>query len=232
MTIIIDTNVVLTAKLPALKALANGDLIGGRYLDRLDVNNPKVIKPAEARAFAAAGVPLFLIYEIGGKPSGAPQGQLDREWCESYLPTIGMPSDSAIYSAIDYDAPAADMPGIVAYHKAFQSQRYRSGGYGSGYTLSQLTANGVITLRWIAESTGFSGTKEATLAGQYDLLQMISPPIDGVDVDVSRVRVPGFDFGARVPFAVAPPIAPIAAAPMTPAEHEGFLAKLREIITG
>lgn len=227
---IIDTNVDVTAKLPALKALGVTDI--GRYGDRLAPGNSKVVNAEEAKAFAAVGMRLFLIYEIGGRPTGEWQGQADRQWCESWLPMIGMPSDSGVYNTVDYDAPAADLPGIVAYFKAFQSQRYRSGGYGSGYTLSQLSANNAISLRWLSCSTGFAGTKEATLAGHYDLIQSLSPTLDGVDVDVNRLRVPGFDFGARVPFAATPPVAPIASAPLTPAEHEGFIARLREIFAG
>ena len=203
---IIDTNADVTAKLPELMAAAKGDLTIGRYLDRLMPNNPKVIKPAEARAIAAAGAGLFLIYEIGGKPSGSAQGDLDRRWCEAYLPTIGAPSTAAIYNTVDYDAPASDMASIIAYFAAFQSSHYRNGGYGSGFVLSDLFGAKVIELRWLACSRGFTGTKEALAGGAYDLAQSLSPKIAGLDVDTNYLLKPGSDFGAFVPFA-PPPVA-------------------------
>lgn len=228
MTLIIDTNVDCTNEYPSLMALGVTETI--RYGDRLAPNNPKVFNPREARAAADAGMRIGLVYEIGGHPSGASQGQIDREWCEAWLPTIGMAQPGvSIFNTVDYDAQAADTPGIVAYFKAFLSTKYRSGGYGSGYALSQLTAANAISLRWLSCSTGFTGTKEATLAGQYDLIQSLSPKLAGVDVDVNRLRVPGFDFGARVPFAATAPVVTAPAVELTPEQHEGFLAKLAEL---
>lgn len=226
---IIDTNQICTAKLLALKAA--GVTTIGRYLNRLDPKGVKVIQPDEARAFAAAGMQLFLIFEIGGKPSGAAQGELDRKWCEDYLAKIGMDqSGVSIANTVDYDAQANDMPGIEDYFGAFQSKAYRVMGYGSGFVCGQLFAKKLIALRWIAESRGFTGTKEALAAGDYDLVQSISPALDGIDVDVNAPRFPSTDFGARVPFAASPSIVPPVAT-LPSAQHETFVQRLREIFS-
>src|SRR4029077_21213702 len=90
MTTIIDTNHDVTAKPLALQAA--GITTIGRYLNRLDPGEEKVIKPAEANAIAATGLRLFLIFEIGGRPSGGPQGDLDGRGGARYSPTVGAPA--------------------------------------------------------------------------------------------------------------------------------------------
>jgi hypothetical protein len=232
MKIIIDTPIDVSAKLPALKAAAGGDLEVGRYLDCLNPHEQKVIKPAEARAFAAAGVPLFLIYEITGRPTGAVIGRRDGAWCKDYVPTLGMPLESTIFYTVDYDAPPVDMPGILAAFRAFgTASGYRIGGYGSGSVTGRLYDEKAIALRWLSCSGAFLGTGTAKAAGNFELLQSLSKPIAGVDVDVNRLREPSIDFGARVPFGAAPPIAPAIAA-AAPVSHETFLQRLAEIFRG
>lgn len=227
---IVDTDLRLTAaQYAGLKAA--GALAVGRYLDRLNPAEAKVIGADEARAAAAAGMPIFLVYEIGGRPSGTSQGQLDAAWCRAYLPAIGMPADCAIYNAVDYDAQPADMPGIADHFGAFRSPgSYRTGAYGSGYVTGQLFGSGLIDqLRWVSESGGFLGTAAAIASGAYEMRQSVSGPVLGISVDVNTLREPGLDFGARVPFAgenqAAPPAAVAAAAP----PPESFLDRLRQI---
>src|SRR5580704_4414604 len=134
MTAIIDTNRDVTAWLPALKAA--GVTAIGRYLNRLDPGEEKVVKPTEARAIAACGLRLFLIFEIGGRPNGGAQGHLDGRWSAKYMAEVGAPAGAAIYYAVDYDAQADDMPGILAafetFHAAVAAAGYRAGVYGSG----------------------------------------------------------------------------------------------------
>lgn len=224
--IIIDTPVVVTEKLPALKAAGVGAI--GRYLNRRNPHEAKVIQPAEARAFAAIGMPLFPIYEFDGRPSGAAEGAADAAYCKAVLPALGMPDDAAIYATVDYDAAPVDLPGILAYFRAFRAPGvYRTGGYGSGYVCGQLLAGLAIDrLRWLACSGGYRGSREALAAGDYEMAQHLAPKLDGLDVDVSVLRSPGLDFGARVPFAPTPAPAPVAqAAP----PHPSLLDRLREI---
>jgi hypothetical protein len=234
--IIIDTPIPLSATQYA--ALKNSCSVGAviRYLDRLDPNGAKTIKPAEARAAASVGMPIGLVFEIGGRPTGAAQGAADAAWSKAYVQTLGFALDCglSIPNAVDYDAPQSDLPGILDYFKAWTAgiAPYRSGAYGSGYVLGSLWAAKLIVLRWISCSSAFDGTQAALKFGNYDMEQFLSPELDGIDVDTNRLRVPGFDFGARVPFAASSPIAAAPSAPLTPAEHEGFLARLREIFAG
>jgi hypothetical protein len=230
MSLIVDTDVRLNAdKLSALKNSCSVTAVG-RYLDRLDPLTPKVIDLAEAEDFAKVGMPMFPIFEIGGRPAGAAQGQADAQWVKSYLPTIGMPNDTCVANAVDFDAQATDMPPIMYYFASWSPTLapYRSGGYGSGFVLGQLATARTIVMRWISCSPGFAGTHAALAAGAYDMEQFLSPALDGIDVDVNRLRVPGYDFGARVPFAPAH-VAPVVAATPAPSELAAIVARIREI---
>ena len=201
MTAIIDTNRDVTAQLPALQAA--GVTTIGRYLNRLDPGEEKVIKPAEARAIAAAGLRLFLIFEIGGRPSGSAQGHLDGRWSATYMPTIGAPAGAAIYYAVDYDAQADDMPGILAafatFHAAVVAAGYRAGVYGSGDVCTAVTAAGFATLSMLSCSVDWSGSEAYAASRQWALLQHTPRPLCGIDCDTD---VANGDFGDFVPYSV------------------------------
>jgi hypothetical protein len=203
MTAIIDTNHDVTDQLPALEAA--GVTAIGRYLNRLDPSEEKVIKPAEAKAIAAAGLRLFLIFEIGGRPSGSAQGHLDGRWSAKYLPQIGAPAGTAIYYAVDYDAQAEDMPGILAafetFHAAVVAAGYRVGVYGSGDVCTAVTAAGFATLPMLSCSVDWSGSQPYAASRKWVLLQHTPQPLCGIDCDPD---VANGDFGGFVPFAAPP----------------------------
>jgi Rv2525c-like, glycoside hydrolase-like domain len=227
MTAIIDTNCDVTDQLPALQAA--GITTIGRYLDRLGPEEEKVIKPAEARAMAVAGLRLFLIFEIGGRPSGSAQGHLDGRWSAKYLPTIGAPAGAAIYYAVDYDAQRDDMPGILAafatFHAAVVAAGYRAGVYGSGDVCTAVIAGGSATLSMLSCSVDWSGSEAYAASGQWALLQHPPRPLCGIDCDTD---VANGDFGDFVPFA-----APLAATnPNSVPAGRGWLAWLKQKFRG
>lgn len=230
--IIIDTAQTLSlAQYRALKANVSAVI---RYLDRLDPNGAKNFKIDEARAAAEAGMPIMLVFEMYGTPSGASQAALDSSWVRSYVPTVGFAPGSglAIANAVDEDATAAMIQGIVDYFKVWTPgiAPYRAGAYGSGFVVSTLDAQKLISLRWIACSSGWAGTRAVIAACNYDMDQFLSPQLEGIDVDVNRLRDPTFDFGARVPFAASPPVAPAIAA-KTPSEIEAIINRVKEIFS-
>jgi hypothetical protein len=200
MTAIIDTNHDVTAQLAALKAA--GITTIGRYLNRIDPAEEKVIKPAEAQAIAAAGLRLFLIFEIGGTPSGSAQGNLDGAWTASYVPTVGAPAGAAVYYAVDFDAQTADMPGILAAFQTFATAvvaaGYRVGVYGSGDVCTAVTGAGYATLPMLSCSDRWSGSGAYEASKAWVLLQHKPQTICGIDCDPNDSNG---DFGAFVPFA-------------------------------
>jgi hypothetical protein len=227
MTAIIDTNCDVTAQLPALNAA--GVTAIGRYLNRLDPGEEKVVKPDEARAIAAAGLRLFLVFEIGGRPNGSAQGHLDGRWSAKYMRTIGAPAGAAIYYAVDYDAQADNMPGILAafatFHAAVVDAGYRVGVYGSGAVCTAVTAAGFATLSWLSGSVDWSGSQSYAASRQWALLQYTPQTLCGIDCDTD---VANGDFGAFTPFA-----APLAGtAPYSVPAKRGWLAWLKQKFGG
>jgi Domain of unknown function (DUF1906) len=219
MITILDTNRNVTAKLPLLNQLGIADI--GRYLGMGLEAEEKIIKPAEARAIGAAGLRLFLIYEIGAKTAagGAALGARDGKYALAYAKTLGMPQDSSIFPAADFDAQGSDYPAISAYMKAFGaavSPYLRLGIYANGYTCNRLKADGLIELRWLTCSKGFLGTRDAIASGAYEILQALPTPVAGLDSDPDTLHVANGDFGSRVPFA---PLPPAPAAPPAVAVH-------------
>jgi hypothetical protein len=200
MTTILDTNHDVTAQLPALRAA--GIVSVGRYLNRLDPDEEKVVKPDEAQAIAEAGLRLFLIFEIGGTPSGSEQGNLDGTWTVNYLPTVGAPPGAAVYYAVDYDAQADDMPGILEAFAAFQAPLaaagYCVGVYGSGAVCSAVTSAGYATLSMLSCSVDWSGYQNYKASDQWALLQYVPTTICDIDCDPDDANG---NFGDFVPFA-------------------------------
>jgi uncharacterized protein (TIGR02594 family) len=204
---IIDTNENTTGGLSALKAAGIGTVI--RYVARSQAasHNKVLITPVEARAIAAAGINLGLVFETDGHPSGTSTGNIDGQAALTTAAQCGAPKGACIYYAVDYDAPSADMPGIIAAFTAFKSvvfPTYTIGCYGSGFVNGQLFDAGLIKYRWITQSLGFAGSRAAIAAGQYELLQKLPQRIAGLDCDPNVPREPNLDIGVFVPFGTLP----------------------------
>jgi uncharacterized protein (TIGR02594 family) len=201
---IVDTNEDTTGHLTALKSDHVGTVI--RYVGR--TSGAKVLISApEARAVAAAGMNLGLVFEGNGRPSGTAVGIADGQLALQQASEVGAPQGACIYYAVDYDAPQSDMAGIGAAFTAFKaavSPTYAVGCYGSGSVNSQLLAAGLIKYRWITQSSGFSGSKAAVAAGQYELLQHLPQTVGGLDCDPNTTREPNLDIGVFVPFGTLP----------------------------
>src|SRR5260370_22526607 len=111
MTKIIDTNSETTQTLPQLKARGIETVI--RYIST-GVSQPKVVKPAEARAIAAAGLKLALVFEIFGGVNNfahddinADSGRNHGAFARDFAPDVGAPANTIIWFAIDTDCSAS-----------------------------------------------------------------------------------------------------------------------------
>jgi hypothetical protein len=115
-----------------------------------------------------------------------------------------------IWYTVDYDAQKVDLPAIrnafVALKDALNGE-YRVGAYASGYVCEELFKDGLIAARWITDSVGFRGSREAIAAGRYEMRQWLPAQIAGLDTDPDpeHVDVDGKvpDIGAFVPFGAA-----------------------------
>ncbi|MGD9615947.1 MAG: glycoside hydrolase domain-containing protein [Alphaproteobacteria bacterium] len=85
---------------------------------------------------------------------------------------LGQPSGSAIYFAVDYDAPARDIAGVVQqYFRGVHaglaaagggSPPYRVGVYGSGAVCRYLKRIGLAEYAWLSASTAWYGSRDFT----------------------------------------------------------------------
>lgn len=220
---ILDTNRNTTKALANLKAAGIDKVI--RYISV--GGGDKVIGDAEARAMAATGVDLVLVYEVSGRPRGTAIGIRDGDYAKKRAQQLGAPAGTIIWYTDDEDASdAAFVPtrdAFVAFRDAIKP--YRCGGYGSGWLLDKLYDAGIIVARWLTDSRDFRGTPESTKAGRYELIQALPHNVAGLDTDADaeHIGVDGKapDIGAFVPFATLPVAKPVVDHPPSalPADH-------------
>jgi len=143
-----------------------------RYYSLTTVQPEKRLTKAEADLLSAAGLELGVVYEDG--PTAAAyfsnaRGYQDGQNAFHYASILQQPTGSAIYFAVDYDAPAGDIAGVITgYFQAVVNgmtdasggnPSYAIGVYGSGSVCGAVKANvSGVAFAWLAESTGWSGS--------------------------------------------------------------------------
>lgn len=208
MPAILDTNRNTFGHYDALKAAGVKTVI--RYIAAGLEHEEKVIKPGEAHALADAGLRLGLVYEIGGQPSGTLVGRRDGLYSFNKAPTVGAPNGAIIWYTVDFDAGPNELPGIKLAFAAFKDAldgKYRVGAYAGGWVCNELKAAGLCDARWLTDSMGFRGTRQAIKDGSYELLQALPHTIAGLDTDPDAVHIgldsKAADIGDFVPYADA-----------------------------
>jgi Domain of unknown function (DUF1906) len=206
MTKIIDTNNVTTTRLDELRDQGVECVI--RYIST-NTAGSKVVKPAEARAIAAAGLKLALVFEVWGGvnnfahddidgDNGASHGNFARQWAAN----VGTPDNTIIWFAIDTDCTAGQYaqrvrPYFQAARAALQG-KYRIGVYGCGYVCTQASAEGIVDATWLTQSMGFNGSRAFRDSGRWTLLQGPETTLEGLSIDTNEAN--SDDYGAFVPF--------------------------------
>jgi hypothetical protein len=207
---IVDTPVDVTPHLAALRSAGVGSVI--RYLTT-STSSAKLVRPAEARAIAAAGMQLGLVFEVYGGVDNfrhgditAASGAAHADFAVRYAPTVGAPPGCGIYFAIDTDASPDELERFVvpyfrAVHQAIAGP-YRVGVYCSGLVAERLRQLQLVDLVWITCSSGFRGSRDYVAAGKQDLWQSkCDTTLAGIDVDLDVAN--RADWGQFVPFATA-----------------------------
>jgi len=115
---------------------------------------------------------------------------------------VGQPEGAAIYFAVDYDASAADLEGVITDYfggiaQAFETASggqpaYPVGVYGSGCTCAWLLKHTSVSYAWLAMSRGWCGSR--TFTG-WNLQQSVSNgPVCGIAVDLDESNGHGGGF--------------------------------------
>jgi hypothetical protein len=156
-----------------LQQLKNGGIMFvGRYYSR--GANRKNIKATEAQAISRESMAIVAVYENAPtRPSYFSFASGHNDGVDAYHyanQVIHQPFGSAIYFAVDFDAPASVIAGSVKDYfegvaKGFGDAAngnpvYDIGVYGSGATCAWLLANSRwVKYSWLAESTGWTGSQ-------------------------------------------------------------------------
>jgi hypothetical protein len=188
---VIDTDAKVLGKVPFLKS--RGVTAIGRYYSSY---SGKGVTLQEAKAIAAAGLKLFVVFEDDGDPpldgkSGTTHARSALEQARA----IGQPAGSAIYFAMEHlpsGYTAKDVPGVKAYFQqirdAFNGE-YKLGVYSDGVVCEALLSAGLCDFAWLSASTSFPETKQFYLSGRWSLAQL-APTEDwsGLSVDLNQAK--------------------------------------------
>lgn len=164
----ISTNVNIGSIAAALKA--ENISFAARYYSSTTRQRQKRITRGEAQEILRAGIALALVYEDGPTDDqyfSRARGEQDARHALDYAAELGQPAGTAIYFAVDYDAPTSDVTGVIqAYFDGIGSglaeadgaAKYEIGVYGSGRVCAHIKEEmHLAKYSWLAESHGWAG---------------------------------------------------------------------------
>lgn len=226
---IIDTNNNVTWRTSQIKRDGVETVI--RYIST-NTAGDKTVKPDEARAIAAAGLKLALVFEVWGgagnfthQDINAQNGTRHGEFARSWAHNVGAPDGTIIWFAIDTDVVGTQYnnyvrPYLIAAKAALGGQ-FRIGLYACGFALASALDQGLIDAAWLTQSMGWNGSRAFRATNRWRLLQGAESTLHGLSIDTNTAN--GDDYGAFVPFSGAlPPVAP----PVKPV-HDAFWLQAR-----
>ena len=115
----------------------------GRYI--VPSKYSKALTEAEASTILSSGLCILLIYEIDTDRArkGEAQGKIDGESVKALAYEMDVPNGTAIYFAVDYDAPTSDYPAIESYLYAAKKTVYpfKCGVYGKADLINSVKAD-------------------------------------------------------------------------------------------
>lgn len=165
--VILGVDSATPVTLEAARALhAEGVRFWGRYLVP---KTWKALTKTEANLIRGTGIALLLIWETAatrarlGEFAGASDGITARELAAE----MGVPNGTAIYFAVDYNAPAADYPTVEAYLRAAAKAcaPYKVGVYGSYGVIEAMAQRGAADHFW--QCVAWSGGRVSARADAY-----------------------------------------------------------------
>lgn len=192
----LDANIELTKYAGSLKK--QGFDFAIRYYSHTASKN---LSLGEAKALAKSGLQIGAVWETAGTKAsffnhtqGVSDGSAAYHMAET---SIGQPTDSAIYFAVDYDATHTDIDGPIkdyftGVNAAFLaagkvSPKYKIGVYGSGLTSTQLLQAKLVEFTWLTQSLGFSGSRDFAEKKLYNIIQLLPKDItieQGININI------------------------------------------------
>lgn len=129
------------------------------------------LSASEAQRLSALGVKIVAVWEWHSHDPAYfsySSGYADAMSASSQAKTVGQPPSSAIYFAVDYNAPGSDIVGpIQQYFQGVAAglaaagggrAAYKAGVYGSGAVCDAMKRAGLAQYAWLTGSTSWAGT--------------------------------------------------------------------------
>ncbi len=197
---IVDTPWNTAAHLGGLKAAGVTTVM--RYYNEANssVLPQKRLELAEAKALAAAGLRIGVVFEEGNNKAsafGTAEGERAVAAALRCAEAIGQPAGSAIYFAVDYDAEPADLDAVKSYFQAVNEAigGYKVGAYGSGSVLTALGDAGLAEYFWLSMSMGWRDSHAYASGGTWTMRQLDTTKIAEVPVDTDEANPAKSDIG-------------------------------------
>ncbi|MEJ8546684.1 DUF1906 domain-containing protein [Brevibacillus borstelensis] len=163
----IDCAVPLTAE-KAKKMSEAGMKFVCRYLVPASMAWKRLTR-SEAELITAAGLKIISVFQRGKNDAagGAVNGTRDGKAAFQEAKLIGQPEGTAIYFAVDYDAPPKDYDAIEAYLKAAEKELpgYFVGVYGSYAVVEEMSRRGACSHFW--QTYAWSNKRLSAAANLY-----------------------------------------------------------------
>lgn len=180
----LDTATTLTYE--SAKGLKNaGYEVVGRYL-----TNKFAMTKTEINNITRAGLDIFAIYEYGNSVKyfeTEGRGYMDAEEAKKAALNLGIPAQTVIYFAVDYDMMDYQVDEIIIpYFKQISDsiQPYKVGIYGSRNICSKVSKAGLAVSSFVLDmSTGYSGNLGFTMPSNWHFDQFATVTVAGVEID-------------------------------------------------
>lgn len=147
----------------------------------------------EAKVLSSAGLRVVAVWEDGYPTKAAyfsyAKGVDDGSSAYHDAISLGQPSGSAIYFAVDFDASEAEVTGVISdYFRGIAAgfaaisqgaPVYLIGVYGSGLTCSSIRTQDLAKYSWLSLSTGWRGYSFRA----WNITQKPGKPVMGIALD-------------------------------------------------
>jgi hypothetical protein len=156
------------------------------------------LRAEEARTISSNGMKVVAIWQhLSHRPDHFTyeRGHSDAINAYQQARALDQPPGSAIYFAVDYNAPERDIVGAVQeYFRGVRaglmaagggSSPYRVGVYGSGAVCGYLKRMGLAEYAWLSASTAWSGSRDF---GDWNIKQGLRSPTLSFNHDINEAK--------------------------------------------
>ncbi len=163
----------------------------GRYLTNASSGFDKALTREEAEIILSAGMNFFPIYQTAGNSYSyftSSRGTEDAEKALDAAYRLGLPENTVIYFAVDFDATRSQINGnILTYFKKIKERmgksRYKVGVYGSKGVCLTVTEKGYADFSFVSSlSSGFYGNSGFKMPDNWTFNQFSETTLKGTGI--------------------------------------------------